>query len=211
MGNNSAKHNLKWNIKISLFFCIILISPSLNQFGSVSYVLNQPLSVIKILDFWNDEYLFAYWRRTCAMEEKIFRQCFKRHISKLLSIFTKGSVLIFSFIFLHQPAGNIILPHHVACLWEDISKTSLIKPVSKTVLLLWGRWWKKFMFFLIFSLFLVVLAQALRILYLLWFYQYGVGSLSFIINFSLYAKIFLYDCSHLSSSISFLGGFWMVW
>jgi len=92
MGNNSAKHNLKWNIKISLCFCIILISLSLNQFGSVSYVLNQPLSVIKILDSWNDEYLFAYWWRTCAMEEKIFRQCLKRHISKLLSRFLQKAV-----------------------------------------------------------------------------------------------------------------------
>jgi len=92
MGNNSAKHNLKWNIKISLCFCIILISLSLNQFGSVSYVLNQPLSVIKILDSWNDEYLFAYWRRTCAMEEKIFKQCLKRYISKLLSRFLQKAV-----------------------------------------------------------------------------------------------------------------------
>jgi len=58
------------------------------------------------------------------------------YLQAALSIFTKGSVLIFSFIFLHQSAGNIILPHDVACLWEDISKTSLIKPVSKTVLLL---------------------------------------------------------------------------
>jgi len=66
-------------------------------------------------------------------------------------------------------------------------------------------------FSFIFSLFLVVLVQARRILYLLWFYQYGENSLSFIINFSLYAKIFLENCSHLSFSISFLGGFWMGW